>query len=100
MVRNLSESDQAMPAAEYQEEPFGEQYFPRQLSWYASEGPCGMAESVARYVREQPFKAVGIALAAGFAMAVIGMPAIRIGAGLGGAVTRRLTSKSACERTC
>jgi hypothetical protein len=83
MVRNLPlESPDPSPHMPHWEpsEPYVEQYFPQQMSWYAAEGPQGLAEDLLRKVREQPWKAMGIALAAGFALACLLGPACRLGA--------------------
>jgi hypothetical protein len=47
------------------------------MSWYAPEGPQGATESVARWVRENPWPALGIAAAAGFFLALLSGPAAR-----------------------
>jgi len=61
------------------EDNFGEQYFPEEMSWYSAEGPQGWIEMGARKVRENPWAAMGIALAAGVALALIARPLIRAG---------------------
>ena len=62
------------------EEPFGEQFFPKQMSWYAPEGPQGKIEDIGRWIRENPMAAVGLALAAGLGVALIARPLARLGA--------------------
>jgi hypothetical protein len=57
--------------------PYVEQHFPRQMSWYAPEGPTGALESTSRWVRENPWPALGIAAASGILLALITGPAAR-----------------------
>src|SRR6185312_10604937 len=68
----------SMPSAPT-EEPFGEQFFPRQMSWYAAEGPQGNIEAIGRWVRENPWAAVGIAVGAGLAVALLAPPLLTLG---------------------
>ena len=69
-----AESPSVVQPAQAVEDSFGEQYFPREMSWYAPEGPQGWAQAGARKVREHPWAAVGVALAAGLALAWIASP--------------------------
>jgi len=62
------------------EEPFVEQFFPQQMSWYAAEGPQGKIEDVGRWIRENPLAAVGLAVAAGLGVALLASPLFRLGA--------------------
>jgi hypothetical protein len=61
------------------EDTFGEQYFPKQMSWYAPEGPQGWIEDGARKVREYPWLAIGAAIAAGLALGMLTRPLLRAG---------------------
>ncbi|HVX85947.1 MAG TPA: hypothetical protein VH253_14285 [Phycisphaerae bacterium] len=70
-------------------EPYVEQYFPQQMSWYAAEGPQGLHEDLLRKVREHPWKAMAISLLLGFGCAMFIGPAARWGAGLAGRSSRR-----------
>lgn len=63
------------------EEPLGEQYFPQQMSWYAAEGPQGRLEDFGRWIRENPWVAVGLAASAGLIAAVVAGPALRLATG-------------------
>jgi hypothetical protein len=76
-VNDINEDPNVVQPAHAEEDSFGEQYFPREMSWYAAEGPQGLIEAGARKVRENPWAAVGIALAAGFTLAMVGGPLIR-----------------------
>ncbi len=76
VVSPAPETQQQTPGTA--EEPFVEQFFPRQMSWYAAEGPQGSLEEVARWVRENPWKAVGLAAAAGIVTGWLAAPAIRL----------------------
>ena len=100
MVRNLPlESEPLEPESPMSHwepsEPYGEQYFPRQLSWYAAEGPQGSLEQMLRRVREQPWKAMGVAMAVGFGLALLLGPIARLGAGCTG---RGLKRKRQCPQ--
>jgi hypothetical protein len=101
MVRNLPITSRSYETSWETHEPMVEQYFPRQMSWYAPEGPQGRREELARLVKEQPLKAVGVAFLVGFALAMVGGPAVRVGAGVGGFMARRaLRKRSACRGEC
>jgi hypothetical protein len=98
MVRNLPITSRSHETSWESHEPLVEQYFPRQMSWYAPEGPQGRREELARLVKEQPLKAVGVAFLLGFALAMVGGPAVRAGAGVGGFVARRTLRKRSGRR--
>lgn len=57
--------------------PFVEQHFPRQMSWYAPEGPQGALESLSRWVRENPWSSLGLAAAGGIVLGLLTIPASR-----------------------
>jgi len=54
-----------------------EQHFPHQMSWYAPEGPQGAMESAARWIRENPRRALVSAAAAGLVLGFLTKPAAR-----------------------
>jgi hypothetical protein len=60
--------------------PYVEHHFPRQMSWYAPEGPQGAVEAVGRWVRENPWTALGLGVALGAALSLLAGPAVRAGA--------------------
>jgi hypothetical protein len=100
MIRNDSIPAPTCDSAWDAEEPMVEQYYPRQMSWYAPEGPQGRIEEFARLVKERPMRAVGIAFLVGLAVAVMGAPAVKMGAGVGGRMIRRGRSKATCRERC
>jgi hypothetical protein len=54
--------------------PYVEQYYPRQMSWYAGEGPQGRVEELGRWIRENPWKAMAVGLIAGVAVSQVDRP--------------------------
>jgi hypothetical protein len=77
-ARNQSRSEDSLQA----EGPYVEQFYPRQMSWYAVEGPQGRIEDLGRWIRENPWKA----MAAG---AIIGL-AVSRNAGSASRAARRI----------
>jgi hypothetical protein len=73
--------------------PFVEQHFPRQMSWYAPEGPRGALESISRCIRENPWFSLGLAAAGGILLGLLTIPASRSTA----AGARALYSACACR---
>ena len=59
-------------------EPFVEQYFPRQLSWYAPDRPGGPTEEIARWIRQHPWTAITLAAAAGLVASQLVGPALHL----------------------
>jgi len=57
--------------------PYVEQHFPRQMSWYAPEGPQGFLEAGSRLIRENPYRSLAIAAGVGLLLALLSRPAAR-----------------------
>src|SRR6185437_15167593 len=68
-----------IPVGQAGEGTVGGEYFPRQMSWYAPEGPQGWMEEGSRKVREHPWLAIGVAGAGGWAVGMLAKPLIRAG---------------------
>jgi hypothetical protein len=95
---NETADENIIQPAQAVEDTFGEQYFPEQMSWYAPEGPQGLIEAGARQVRENPWLAMGVALAAGVVLALCAGPLIRAGAA-GISLATGLKSSAADDET-
>ena len=58
------------------EDPFVEQFYPREMSWYAPEGPQGRIAEVGRWIRENPWPAIALGFFAGVLTAQIAGPSL------------------------
>jgi hypothetical protein len=72
-ARNQSRSKDILKA----EGPYVEQFYPRQMSWYAAEGPQGRIEDLGRWIRENPWKAMAAGAIIGLAVSQTVGPASR-----------------------
>jgi hypothetical protein len=73
-ARNPSEAEDFLEG----EGPYVEQFYPRQMTWYAPEGPQGRIEEMGRWIRENPWKAVAAGVFVGLAASRASGPALRV----------------------
>lgn len=58
-------------------DPLVEQYFPQEMSWYASETPPGPITTATRWIRQNPRAGFAIAVGAGVLLGILTTPASR-----------------------